>query len=436
MSSYSYHKKRKPARRLARHKHRRGERLHASGRPAVAIAHQNRRLRKSTREARGPQTPSRSRQAAGYARQKLFFAKYLALLVLLLATPLAHDVMQKRAGREAPPIPSLRTDTSPSVSVPEARRHAQQKKRGHSAPSFKNEERQNLFSGEIQKFHSAIREKARLPLPARKLEPVEASRLTEWRPAKAVARAQPELQWRRFALVQTLTLGIGGYGFQHYNGLFGGVEQSFKIGNDWNKDHTLHFDELLHFQGAYRITQSVSSVYRWAGVAPQAADWIGFGTSALIMTSLEYIDGRRKNDQASYSDLAANFLGMGFALARARASWLQDFDLRLSYRTLADPFRRSTVKRYDRITHWLTYDLNRRWKIPLHLGLGYSVVNVHKPSVKSQYYFGIGISPSALIEKFSPSAAKTLEWLDFYHFGNQVSLNDVHPASRDGKRRP
>ena len=243
---------------------------------------------------------------------------------------------------------------------------------------------------------------------------------------KPVSFTQPPgIRWQRFALVQTLTLGIGAYAFQHYNSLFGHIGQSFKIGNDWNKDHTLHFDELLHFQGGYRITQAVSAVYRWAGLSQRTSDWIGFGTSALIMTSLEYVDGRRKNDQASYSDLAANFLGMGFALARARCGWLRDFDLRISYRTPADPFRRSTVKRYDRMTHWLTYDLHRVLRIPLHFGLGYSVVNAHRPGVQAQYFFGVGISPVVVLEKFFPKAVGPLAWLDFYHFGNQVQLNET-----------
>ncbi|MGH7496749.1 MAG: hypothetical protein ACREOO_30730 [bacterium] len=433
MPSHSFNRKRKCARRLHRLRHRQSEPPRARRRATIGPARTKGRARKPATATRRRLTLKAYSKTAKSAGGRSLFAKLTALLVLLLATPLAHEVMQKEISRE-----SFRVSASSDApSSSEAPRH-------ENNPVLEDPRETNLYtfakqkdlvSSEMSAFHTGIREAGRVHAKLPRLPYGEASLAANVPQPEAFLRSRPQLHWGRFALVQSLTLGIGGYGFQHYNGLFGNVGQAFKIGNDWNKDHTLHFDELLHFQGGYRISQAVSSVYRWAGVSQRAADWIGFGTSALIMTSLEYIDGRRKNDEASYSDLAANFMGMGFALARARASWLQDFDLRLSYRTLADPFRRSTVKRYDRITHWLTYDLNRRWKIPLHLGLGYSVVNARRTDVKSQYYFGVGISPSAVLEKFSPAAAKTLGWLDFYHFGNQVQLNNVAVVSKNGKRK-
>ncbi len=244
---------------------------------------------------------------------------------------------------------------------------------------------------------------------------------------------QRRLHWERLIAVQAVTLGVGIYGLSYMNDVFGGIAQPFEVGNDWNKDHFLHFDELLHLQGAYRITQAVSGVYQWAGVQPRPADWIGAGTAAALMTTMEYIDGRRKNDEASYSDFAANFLGAGLALAKPRVRALQDFDLRLSYRTLADPFDRKRMKRYDRMTHWLTYDLHRRWKLPLHIGLGYSVQRAGSPRAKAEYFFGVGVSPQALLKHVLPSAARPLGWLDLYHFGNQVPINEAG-ISRKGKR--
>lgn len=365
------------------------------------------------------------------ARGHLPFTKYFVLLLLLLATPVAHEILPPPAARERPRHPVSENEFAPPAGAP-----APAKIQEAAFAPLQPGARIDAESGKIEAFHSHRRGSARPRAWLQNLPPAHANGSFETLPSGLSYRLQPGLHWGRFALAQTLTIGIGGYGFYHYNSLFGRVGQPFKIGNDWNKDHSLHFDELLHFQGGYRITQAVSSLYRWAGVPPQTADWIGFGTSALLMTSLEYVDGRRKNDEASYSDLAANFLGMGFALARSRASWMQDFDLRLSYRTLADPFRRSTVKRYDRLTHWLTYDLSRRWKIPLHVGLGYSVANARKPNAQAQYYFGIGISPRTLVAKFSPGAAKTLAWLDFYHLGNQVALNSISLAPKNARRKP
>ncbi len=241
-------------------------------------------------------------------------------------------------------------------------------------------------------------------------------------PNRELTGAGSNIRWERLALVQTATLGIGGYGFVKYNGLFGRVGQPFKIGNDLTKDHTLVFDELLHFQGSYRITQAVSGIYNWAGVPPATADWIGAGTAALVMTALEYVDGRRLHDEASYSDLIANFGGIGFALAKSRVGFLQDFDLRFSYLTPADPFRHKTVKRYERMTHWLTYDLNRKFGLPLHLGFGYGVRRPFRPQVTPQYFVGIGLSPITLLSQISPPLAKPLEFLRLYHFGNRLQI--------------
>lgn len=241
-------------------------------------------------------------------------------------------------------------------------------------------------------------------------------------PSHEMLETPAHIRWERMALVQAATLGMGGYGFVKYNGLFGKVGQPFKIGNDLTKDHTLLFDEVMHFQGSYRITQAVAGVYQWAGVPKSVADWIGAGTSAFIMTALEYVDGRRVKDEASYSDLVANFAGIGFALAKTRVSFLQDFDLRFSYLTPADPFRHDTVKRYERMTHWLTYDLNRKLGIPLHLGFGYGVRHPFQPKVKPQYFVGIGLSPLVILSHLSPPAAKTLEFLRFYHFGNRMQI--------------
>lgn len=241
-------------------------------------------------------------------------------------------------------------------------------------------------------------------------------------PPHEMLETPARIRWERMALVQVATLGMGGYGFVKYNGLFGKVGQQFKIGNDLTKDHTLLFDEVMHFQGSYRITQAVAGVYQWAGVPKSVADWIGAGTSAFIMTALEYVDGRRVKDEASYSDLVANFAGIGFALAKTRVSFLQDFDLRFSYLTPADPFRHDTVKRYERMTHWLTYDLNRKFGMPLHVGLGYGVRHPFQPKVKPQYFIGIGLSPLEILSHLSAPAAKPLEFLQFYHFGNRMQI--------------
>jgi len=235
---------------------------------------------------------------------------------------------------------------------------------------------------------------------------------------------RPGPHWERFALVQAGSLGMTVLGFQKFNQFFGGPQKTFRAGNDWTKDRTLHFDELIHFQGGYRITQGLIGMYRWAGLNTAWSEGLGAGTAASVMTLLEYIDGRRPKPKqgASYSDFTANLLGVGFALAKQHVDLLQDVDLRLNYTAFGDVFHKKTLLKYDRMTHWLTYDLKRRWQVPLHIGVGYGVHNAFKPSVRSEYYLGVGFTPVEILQRYYPAAAKPFAWLGMYHIGWQVQV--------------
>jgi hypothetical protein len=231
------------------------------------------------------------------------------------------------------------------------------------------------------------------------------------------------LRWERVALVEAGSLGLAAYGFRKFDEFFGGAKKPFRWRNDWTQDYTLHFDELIHFQGGYRIAQGMIGLYRWAGLKPAWAEGLGAGTAASVMTFLEYIDGRRPKKQgASYSDFTANLLGVSFAMAKLHVNALQDFDLRLNYMAFGDVLHKKTLLKYDRMTHWLTYDLRRQWRVPLHVGLGYGVRNAFKPNVRSELYLGAGLTPVNILERYYPAAAKSLGWLDMYHVGWHVQI--------------
>ncbi|MDZ7359371.1 MAG: YfiM family protein [candidate division KSB1 bacterium] len=243
-------------------------------------------------------------------------------------------------------------------------------------------------------------------------------------PASSSPVRRPGLRWERLALVQTGSLGMTVFGFRKMDEFFGRGQRSFRAGNDWTSDRTLHFDELLHFQGGYRITQGLIEMYRWAGLNATWAECLGAGTAASVMTYLEYVDGRRPKPKqgASYSDFTANLLGVGFALAKQHVAMLQDVDLRLNYTSFGDVLHKKTLLKYDRMTHWLTYDLKRQWNVPLHVGIGYGVQNSFKPNVRSEIYLGVGLTPVDILERYYPAAAKPLAWLSMYHFGWQVQI--------------
>jgi hypothetical protein len=248
--------------------------------------------------------------------------------------------------------------------------------------------------------------------------------LPEDEPQSLAISPQTGLRWKRLALIQTGSLGLAFMGIRKFDQYFGGAAEPFRLRNDWSRDRTLHFDELVHFQGSYRVAQGLIGLYRWSGLNETWSQCLGAGTTASVMTLLEYIDGRRPKPKqgASYSDFTANLLGVGFALAKIHVGALEGIDFRLNYASFGDVFHKRTLLQYDRMTHWLTYSMKRQLRVPLDVGVGYGVKNAFKRNVRAEYYLGIGFTPVDILERYSPQAAKPLAWLGIYHLGLQVQV--------------
>ena len=234
--------------------------------------------------------------------------------------------------------------------------------------------------------------------------------------------AHRRLHRTRFIGVQAFSLVGSAMAIRKLNRIFGGIAQPFRIGSDWNSDNALYVDELLHFQGSYRLARELADLYSWAGVDPAYAEWLGAGFSLATMTFLEYIDGRRKDDQASYSDLVANTLGVIFAVLKPRVPLFQYIDFQISYRSPGDPFQIQKLKNYDRITHWLTMDLQKLLKIPLETGLGYGVTDAFKQTVRPRLFWGISIRWHTLLGLHQENVPAPLKILDVYRFGLQIHI--------------
>lgn len=235
-------------------------------------------------------------------------------------------------------------------------------------------------------------------------------------------RSQLTVHRGRLIGVQVGSLVAGFLALHQMNRMFGGIAQPFKIGSDWTKDRALRMDELLHVQGSYRLARGMADLYRWAGVESRRADWLGAGMALAGMTLLEYIDGRRRNDEASYSDLIANTVGVTFAVLRPRAAFLQHFDLQLSYENVTDVLHEKTLKDYNRLTHWLSYHAEDHLKVPVDLGLGYGVEQVHTKNVRPQVFLGLALHLPAPNADRQSQWPIPLNWLQAYRFGIQVQI--------------
>lgn len=242
-------------------------------------------------------------------------------------------------------------------------------------------------------------------------------------PGSALAGQGNGLKKMRFAIVQAGTI-LGGLAvFKKFQNTYGGVAQPFRIGNDWTKDNAAGFDELLHFQGSYRLARGITEFYKWSGVNSETAEFVGAGMTLSAMTLLEYLDGRRANDYASSSDLIANFLGVAFAYLKPRVPFLQKTDFRVSYQNFADPFTTEKLIDYGRITQWLMFDLSAKIGAPVEVGIGYSVKNAFTPKVQPELYVGIGFSFGNLFEVGGHNTTNPLQMLDVFQLGIRKKLN-------------
>ncbi len=288
-------------------------------------------------------------------------------------------------------------------------------------------------------------ERLEIPLPAPELVPVAipmrrpdvqarsreqadpASALAQFRPfhdrsTQFDSHLRPRVSRKRMFIAQALTLSGGFMVYRKFQQYFGGVAQPFRIGSDWTKDNAMYFDELLHFQGSYRLAQAIGRAYHWAGIRTASAEIAGALVAATTMTFLEYIDGRRPNDEASYSDFTANFLGITFALLKPRVPLFEKVDFHISYRDFRDPLTARKLLDYGRITHWMTYDLSDRFAFPLEVGLGYAVHNAFTEDVRPHLRIGVGVGLAKLLRMKNSRLARPLQWLDVYQLGLQVQV--------------
>src|SRR5689334_21997922 len=62
---------------------------------------------------------------------------------------------------------------------------------------------------------------------------------------------------------------------------------TFNDGGEW-----LQMDKIGHGWTAYNSSRLGYSLWRWSGVSPRAAVWLGTSSSLAYMLSIEYLDGR------------------------------------------------------------------------------------------------------------------------------------------------
>ncbi|WP_107038902.1 DUF2279 domain-containing protein [Brumimicrobium mesophilum] len=193
----------------------------------------------------------------------------------------------------------------------------------------------------------------------------------------------------------------------------------------------LGMDKTGHIYTGNLITKNISSFYRWSGVNRKKSLLIGSSVAFGYMTSLELLDGYSEKWGFSWSDIAANSLGIAWYTWQELLWEEQRIKLKFSahltpyaqYRpnTLGATTTERLLKDYNGQTYWLSISpaqfLNKSTAFPkwLSFSFGYSIdeklhgdhntytVHTGKPGLqtfnaKSQYLFSLDID----FEGFNP----------------------------------
>ncbi|HET6766230.1 MAG TPA: DUF2279 domain-containing protein [Chitinophagaceae bacterium] len=174
--------------------------------------------------------------------------------------------------------------------------------------------------------------------------------------------------------------------------------------NTWYKDfpktpfHTfndsrewLQMDKMGHVWAAYNAGRASAAMWRWAGVSPNKATWIGGASCIAYLTVIEILDGRSAKWGWSWSDMTANLVGSGLFVSQ-QLGWQEQriqFKFSFHYKNHSDPmlkersdnlFGSSWVERmlkdYNGQTYWLSTNLKSffpRSDLPawLNVAIGY-----------------------------------------------------------------
>ena len=196
---------------------------------------------------------------------------------------------------------------------------------------------------------------------------------------------------------------------------------------DWAGDGLVQTDEVSHALVGYKITQAGTGLARWSGLSDGTSRAVGAGISLTILTLVEYpIDTYNPIHGFGYTDMIANILGTGFAVARDR--WpkkLGFIDLRISVKDFGgvnSEVIAQNTKQYDNFIYWITANPARRF--PVHPALGYSAN--HNDSLEigeREIYLGFGTSAGEIISFFDEELARRLDPLNFYEFSFAFRLN-------------
>jgi len=163
--------------------------------------------------------------------------------------------------------------------------------------------------------------------------------------------------------------------------------QSFRFFNDaaeWKQ-----MDKAGHIYSGYYVSAATKELLAWAGLPEQKSVWIGAVAGFVMLSSIEYFDGRSVAYGASVSDVGANLVGSALFFAQSRKGGALRLRPKFSFHftdlaalrpSLLGHGAEEIVKDYNGQTYWLSWQPVTRpeshWPRWLGVSVGYGAHNM------------------------------------------------------------
>jgi hypothetical protein len=187
-----------------------------------------------------------------------------------------------------------------------------------------------------------------------------------------------------------------------YKDSWSGEFHTFNDANQW-----MQMDKVGHVFAGKFISDNVYHTYRWSGVKKNTSLLLGAAASFGYLASFETLDGFSDKWGFSWSDLAANSIGIGWFTAQ-ELLW-DEQRIKFNYSVHLSPYAKyrpnvlgssvseRLLKDYNGQTYWLCVNpsmfMSSSSRFPkwLSIGLGYSVDGKLR-GVENTFYYGNGNS--------------------------------------------
>jgi hypothetical protein len=213
--------------------------------------------------------------------------------------------------------------------------------------------------------------------------------------APGQSTASPAPRSRKWLVGSGMALGYGGsFVFLNEAWYKNYKRSSFRTFND--SGEWMQVDKVGHAWSTYHTSRVNTALWRWAGVKPSVAVWLGSGTSMAYLLSIEYLDGRSAEWGWSWADVGANFFGAAL-FAGQELGWkeqrisLKFSSHRINYapgleqranQLFGTSLPERLLKDYNAQTYWLSFNLSSLTgssKLPswLNLAIGYGAQGMY-----------------------------------------------------------